>query len=476
MPSVRQRLESLESQLRARSHYNSVEFLRRRRQILHAMYRSVGQIPEFLPTPRWTILRPHEKQKELWEDVTRFRLVPAGRRSGKTELAKRYGVSFGCSLPMGQLGWIHFLAPTRPQASQIYWEDLKALVPKEFMVGKPQETDLTIKLYNGVTLNVAGMDEPARIEGHPILGAVMDEFGNMKPEAWTHHLRPALADSMGWAWLIGVPEGRNHYYVECDNAQHDSSGNRKVYSWSSRTVLPPEEIEAMEREMDEATVAQEIDASFINNVGRVYYAFKREQNVVPDRRYNEHQDLIFTFDFNVCPGTANVMQEHDNGTHIIDEVYIPTDSNTPLVCKQLTKRWGGHKGRILLYGDSSGGASGTAKVKGSDWDLIKEELRAVYGDGRVRDFVPRENPEVKVRVNSMNSRFKPMKGDPRMWVHQSCRFTIRDFEGVRWKDGTTDIEKRKDRMLTHLSDGIGYYVAHKYPHFSSRAKNVSEAA
>jgi hypothetical protein len=41
-------------------------------------------------TPRWTPLQYIPEQAELWNSTARFRVVPAGRRSGKTELAKRF--------------------------------------------------------------------------------------------------------------------------------------------------------------------------------------------------------------------------------------------------------------------------------------------------------------------------------------------------------------------------------------------------
>ncbi len=40
-------------------------------------------------TRRWTKLRPHGVQYRLWRCASRFVGVPAGRRSGKTEIAKR---------------------------------------------------------------------------------------------------------------------------------------------------------------------------------------------------------------------------------------------------------------------------------------------------------------------------------------------------------------------------------------------------
>jgi hypothetical protein len=41
---------------------------------------------------------------------------------------------------------------------------------------------------------------------------------------------------------------------------------------------------------------------------------------------------------------------------------------------------------------------------------------------------------------------------------------IKDFEGVRILEGSAgEIDKKTDKRITHLTDGIGYYIAYKYP-------------
>jgi len=39
--------------------------------------------------PRWYNLRPHDGRHELWHTKARFVVLPCGRRSGKSEIAKR---------------------------------------------------------------------------------------------------------------------------------------------------------------------------------------------------------------------------------------------------------------------------------------------------------------------------------------------------------------------------------------------------
>src|SRR5690606_18111959 len=112
-------------------------------------------------------------------------------------------------------------APTHAQAKRLYWSDLKALVPGRLLAGKPSESELIIRLVNGAEIYVLGMDAPERIEGSPWDGGILDEYANMKARAWGEHVRPALADRNGWCWLVGVPEGRNHYYDRWRFAQSD---------------------------------------------------------------------------------------------------------------------------------------------------------------------------------------------------------------------------------------------------------------
>jgi hypothetical protein len=105
---------------------------------------------------------------------------------------------------------------------------------------------------------------------------------------------------------------------------------------------------------------------------------------------------VFCFDFNVEPGVAVVCQEMKLpnkriGTAAIGEVYIPRNSNTESVCKKLINDWREHRGYIYVYGDATGGARGSAKTEGSDWDIVKRTLRSHYGD-RVIMKVPKHNP------------------------------------------------------------------------------------
>jgi len=422
------------------------------------------------PTPRWTPMRHHDEQRAWRTSGARFNVVPAGRRSGKTEIGKRKLITRALSATDYPNPNFFAAAPTRDQAKRIFWDDLKALSPKP-LIRSISETELRITYINGASVWVIGMDKPQRIEGMPWDGGVLDEYANMKPSAWTENVRPALSDRMGWCDLIGVPEGRNHYYEAYEQARADDSGEWAAFTWPSSDILPPEEIEAAKRDLDELTYQQEYEASFVNFVGRAYYPFG--DGHIQQQEYNARAPLIFCFDFNVEPGVSAICQERDGHTAAIGEVHIPRNSNTPAVCRKLVADWGEHAGDVVGYGDATGGARGTARVQGSDWDLVKQILGSHYGK-RFYLRVPKGNPAERARVNAVNARLRNAEGDIRLLVDPKCTHLIRDLEGVRLLEGGSgELDKKNDPKLTHISDALGYYIAYEFPIVEREAEVAS---
>jgi len=435
----------------------------------------------FMP-PRWTQLRAHPTQQLFFNSPHRFNIVPAGRRSGKTELAKRKLVKRALKGTNFADPRFFAAAPTYQQAKRIYWNDLKRLVPKWAMAGAPSESELVIRLITGAEIYVIGMDKPERIEGQPWDGGILDEKANMKPEAWGANVRPALSDRKGWCDLIGVPEGRNDYYDMALMAQAEMAalGDRSTwgyYHWISADILDAAEIESARKDLDELTFKQEYEGSFINFEGRAYYTFDSTFHASP-LKYDPKMPLIFCFDFNVEPGVAAICQEQmlpsdEFGTGVIGEVYIERNSNTPAVCRKLIQDWGQHQGRVICYGDATGGSRGSAKVAGSDWDLIKATLNPHFG-GNISYRVDASNPSERSRVNAVNSRLMSAHGEIRMIVDgQRAPHVVKDLDGVRLlKGGSGEIDKKATPALTHISDALGYYIAKEFPVQANRIQTV----
>jgi hypothetical protein len=400
---------------------------------------------------RWKPLRFHPIQARLWKDNKRFAVVPAGRRSGKTELAKRRLVVNLAQQKPWQDPRYFAAAPTRDQAKRIFWRDFKALIPRSW-VRRIYETDLCIETRFGSELWVVGLDKPQRIEGIPWDGGVLDEYADMRSGAWTGNIRPALSDRAGWCWFIGVPEGFNHFKDIADYARSGLDPDWGFYTWTSAEILPAEEVEAARRQLDARTFTQEYEAGFEGSAGRAYYAYSSVAHQDPDIRLDPALPLVLCCDFNVDPCVWLLLQTGGRMVRVIDEVVL-RNTNTVQMGRAVLERYGGHRPGIVVYGDASGSARSTTGM--SDYALLSE---LGLGDQRIK----RGNPSVRDRINAVNAMLENTRGEVRLTHHPRCVTLKRDLECVEWSRDGGGLDKG-NHDLTHASDSLGYFIEYEFP-------------
>ncbi len=429
---------------------------------------------ETVLTPRWRPMKMHAERERLLSSPARHRLVAAGRRSGKTEDAKRIvivgdanhpGALCPPDVPNPRFG---IAAPTREQVKRIWWDDIKRMSPA-WAIDAIHETELSIRYVTGSLLCLIGLDKPQRAEGDPYDGLVLDETQEVKPSAWLSSMRPTLSNRgrpPGWPLRIGRPKGRNHFWDWFQEGQDAKNPDTQSFTWKSAEVLSPEEIAAAKRDLDPRTYQQEYEATFLSATGLVYYAFDRDVHL-RDVRYDASLPLVFCFDFNVAPGSAVVVQEQNGVTCVVGEVHIPDDSRTDLVCSRLCAAYPNHRSDVLIYGDPAGNQRRTS-AQSNDWDIVKQHLRRTFP--RVLDRVARSAPPIVDSVNSVNARLLNAAGECRFALNpQAAPQTLRDFEAVAWdtdKD-TRDIDK-DDQKRTHWTDALRYYIHERFPIGGSR--------
>lgn len=413
-----------------------------------------------------------EPQKQVASSPARMRCLVSGRRFGKTTLALRELARFA-SVPKSR---IFFCAPTYRQAKTVAWNPLKDKLIAQRWVAKTNETDLTITLKNGSTISLRGTDNFDSLRGVGLHFLVMDEFSDCHPDAWERVLRPTLSDTGGHALFLGTPRGRNMLYDHYMKGQDPDEP--EWASWQFTTLqggnVPPEEIEKARRSLSEDVFNAEYMADFVTFAGRVYYPFDARIHCA-SLIYRRAAPLCISLDFNVEPGCAVISQEQtlpngELGTGVIGEVWIPRNSSTPAVCRKIAQDWGEHPGPVHVYADATGGARGSARVMGSDIDLVKNELRPVFGD-RIHFRIPQANPPERVRVNAMNSRLKAADGTIRLMVDSAkAPHVVRDLEGVQLLEGGSgEIDKKANPELTHISDALGYMVSREFPIIQHKA-------
>jgi phage terminase large subunit-like protein len=129
-------------------------------------------------------------QQTVFSDPTRFKVVAAGRRCGKSRLAATTLLIEGLRCPPGSA--VLYVAPTNGQARQIIWNVLLDLGRDVIAGSHINNQDIT--LINGATIYVRGADRPDTLRGVSLTYAVLVEVAEIKPEEWEQVFRASLSD------------------------------------------------------------------------------------------------------------------------------------------------------------------------------------------------------------------------------------------------------------------------------------------
>lgn len=412
---------------------------------------------------RWYDLKEIPIYKRLINDTARFKLVPAGRRSGKTEKAKRYLAKIAAD--KNKPNEVYFAAaPTRTQAKKIWWKDLKLLTFSSSHLKKPSESELIIYLPNGSEIHVVGLDEPTRIEGVFWSGGVIDEIADIKRDAWAVNIRPALdtfnplrPDYQAWCWLIGVPDGLNHYYDLVDYALSANDPDWAVYSWFSSEVLPLEVIESAKRSMSLKQFKQEYEASFETASGRIYDDYSEDNYT--DEEIQPHEQLLWYHDFNYTPLSSGVGVRRGDAIYMLDEIIL-TSAVARQSAIEFTERYKDHKNKnVIVYGDPAGRA-GEKHGHASDYTDIEDVLRSE--EWKFTRRVKRKAPAIKDRQNAVRAKIKSAAGEVTLFVNTGrCKYTHKGLSTVQYKKGSTFLEDETDYQ--HITTAFGYMIDYEFP-------------
>jgi phage terminase large subunit len=387
-----------------------------------------------------------QPQSEIFLDESRFRVVVAGRRFGKTHLATVELLRAALD-GKGKNCW--YVAPTYKAAKEIAWDMLMQIIPQEY-IDKKNETSLSINLLNGSTISLKGAEHPDSLRGRALDFCIMDEFADMKPQAWTEVLRPSLADREGNAIWIGTPKGRNHFY---DLWTKGIDGEQGWSSFQFTTLqggnVSAEEIESARRDLDERTFKQEFEAAFVNYAGIIYYNFSREQSVAPDIAPGSH-DLFIGLDFNIDPMSAVVAIRQGQAITVIDEIVL-FGSNTDEMVDEIKTRYPNN--RISIYPDPASRQRKTSAGGRTDLSILQNAGFSVY--------VRNAHPSVRDRINAVNSRLLSADGKRNLFVTPKCKKTISSLERQTYKEGTSQPDKESG--FDHMNDALGYMVEFLYP-------------
>lgn len=456
--------------------------------------------------PNVYTISPNSKQQyDFVSDFDTFMVAGVGGiGSGKT-----FGLGFFITAHMyaeagtGTIGGI--FANTYKQLEQstlpVLWEQLERMglehgddfvynrePPKSWEIvnaeGEAEPFRSAFKKHNGVLsvrdwgqAVVRSLENYDSIRGLTLGWAAIDELRDAKHKAFLV-LLGRIRCKKARKRLIRIatsPNGFDWIYEELilKAAKMPATAARRVIHMptSCNPDLPEEYTTMLSASFEGKYAQQELGGMFVAvTVGAVYHAFNRSRHVDAKIVADPKLPFLVTWDFNRNPFCVEIAQAQPvyggyGGIKlvIVAEVIAVDVGTTEMVGKVIAeiRKVSGmpadEKPNVIIFGDPAGHQRRTASDLQSDYDVIEREMPPLVAS--MTKKYQRETYSVIETVNATNAL---MARPTAFAIHPRCEKTIRDFEMVSWKEGTAEINK-KDKSLTHTSDGVRYLIGEMFP-------------
>lgn len=405
----------------------------------------------------------HKGQLDVAKDKTRFRIICAGRRWGKSVLSRLIVLQWATRV----VGDYWIVSPTYRQAKQIHWREIQREIPKSW-IKKKNEVELSIELKNGSLIELKGAENPDALRGVKLRGLVIDEIASIRnwDWLWQEVLRATLTDYEAPAIFISTPKGFNHFH---DLYELGQGKNNPFKSWRftsyDNPYIPREEIDVAKKELTEDTFAQEYMADFRKFTGLVYKDFYRERNLVEPFDIPATWDIYRCIDFGSTNPTAClwVAVDSDDNWFVIDEHYETgrtIDYHAGIINSNAHSR-----NVVATYGDPSG----------AQW-IEEFNQRGVYITPADKETGTSKENWVRYGIEKVAEKFKKVPGKvvshvlpsesglPSLYIFKNCKDTIRELETYRWREKSVgqaqDINEpdMPEKANDHAMDALRYFA------------------
>jgi len=408
-------------------------------------------------------------QLKIANDPHRFRIVCAGRRTGKSVLSRLIVLQWAIK----EVGVYWIVSPTYKQSKIIHWREFQKEVSSEW-VAKKNEVELSITLKNGSIIELKGAENPDALRGVKLRGLVIDEIASIRnwEWLWSEVLRPTLTDYASPAIFISTPKGFNHFY-ELYRLGQRTEGDYKSWRFTSydNPYLPDGEIDDAKKELTEDTFAQEYLADFKKYTGLVYKGFEREVHVIEPFDIPEDWKVYRAIDFGSTNPTSCLWigVDNDDNWFVLGEHY------------QSGKTIDYHAGIINANGYSSRVVNSYGDPSGAQW-IQEFAERGIYITPATKETGQSLHGWVRFGIEKVAEKLKQIpghivqnvkattSGNPSLFIFSSCVSTIREFETYRWKEKSVtraqDLNEpdMPEKANDHAMDALRYFgVSYKKP-------------
>jgi hypothetical protein len=223
-----------------------------------------------------TLPKPFGLQKEIIDHDSRFKVVCAGRRVGKSTLCKLLTIN---KILNGNR--IAYLTPEYGLAEKFYEEIISYF--SEELITKKNKSRLNAKFITNGEIKFFSGEALERVRSWEFDYLIVDEAAYIPDleKEWLKSLRPLLIKTRGGAIFISTPNGKNYFY---SLFQKGFNNDKDYKSWKfssfENPYLPKEELDDLVDSMPEANYRQEILAEPGENISNPFGTAAIDRNTI----------------------------------------------------------------------------------------------------------------------------------------------------------------------------------------------------
>lgn len=404
--------------------------------------------------------KPHAVQRRIHSAVgdhnARFRVVCAGRRTGKSTLggheltAEAVRAYYRTDIdPYDHRAEFWIVGPEYSDAEKefrVLWSDMQKLGMERYFdhpgtYYNPESGQMHLSMYGGkFQVHCKSAKYPNSLVGEALEGVILAEAAKLKPSIWHKYIRPMLADYRGWALFTSTPEGRNWFYdlyrMGQDPAFPDWFSVR-MPSWSNDILFPmgreDPEIASMSAGMSQEKFNQEIGADFTEFVGRVFKDFDEEIHV-GDFKYNPKWPVYAAIDYGWTNPFVWLLLQVDafDNVYVIGEHY-ETNLTTEENVNEIVRKGLAPTGLKYIFPDPASPGD-TAVVE----KMLR--VRGVTGTGGlIQDRLDLIRRWLKLKMDDREGNESGYLA-PKLAFDRSCINLIREFSEYRYPENKREAE------------------------------------
>lgn len=406
------------------------------------------------------------KQNEIAKDRTRFRVVNAGRRFGKTILAVEEMIGFAIRDKDQRVAYI---APTFQQARDIAWEQLKNRCSTIAESVNESQLKITVKTVKGgtSTITLKSWDAIETLRGQKFHFVVVDEVAMMRNfwSGWQEVIRPALTDTKGHAMFISTPKGFNHFY-DLYNLESKDTQYKSFHATSyDNPHLDANEIEEARRQVTEDQFYQEYMADFRKQEGLVYKEFNRAVHVVnTDPIDTEVTDFIAGLDFGYTNPAAVIHIKKDiRGTLWVVNEWYERGRTEDQIADYVRS-----VGFNSVYADpESPSAIATLNRKGVNVrEVVKNKDSVINGIQQVRELLKQNKLKIHSRCINLIAEFE-------MYAYPDPKDAL-TLKEVPVKENDHALDALRYAIMSSSPKPVDYVA--RYQNYGERMRNIANNA